>query len=290
MENLSYQYIHCEPITPTIGAEVSNVDLACVNDAQFAEIFQAFLQYKVIFFREQSLDQVQLCEISRRFGPLMKLPFIKPLDGFPEIIAVLKEAEEKNMGVFGGDWHSDFSFIEEPPMASVLYSVEVPPVGGDTVWSDMSAAYNALPEETKTFLKGARVIHIGAPYGTKNPPAEETQFNGSIQIDRNNPEADTEVAHPAVCLHPQTKEETLFISPTYTFRFAHMDQSESEPILKSLYNHCTKPEFTCRFRWSENTLAVWDNRSTMHYAVNDYDGHRRLLYRTAIAGHRPVAA
>jgi taurine dioxygenase len=191
------------------------------------------------------------------------------------------------MGVFGGDWHSDFSFLEEPPMASILYSVEVPPVGGDTIWVNMARTYAWLPKETKTWLSGRQVIHTGKPYGVANAPDIDTQFTGSIKMDRCNPVADRETLHPAVCRHPDSGEPVLFISPTYTSRFDGETSEESEQMLKGLYAHCTRPEFSCRFRWTPRTVAIWDNRSTMHYAINDYDGYRRLMYRTTIRGARP---
>lgn len=285
-----YDLITCDPMTPTIGAKISCDDI--LNDSgQLAhELYQALVQYKVVFIEDQSINKDQLCQFSEYFGELMRLPYIRPMESHPQIIAVLKEADEINMGVFGGDWHSDFSFLEQPPMASVLYSVEIPLLGGDTVWINMASAYAALSDQWKMFLKNRSVIHTGAPYGVKNAPAPDTQFKGSIDMDRNNPEADKETVHPAVCRHPDTDEKMLFISPTYTTRFSDMTQEQSESRLKELYAHCTRPEFACRFRWQENTLAVWDNRATMHYAVNDYDGYRRLLYRTAIKGHRPEAS
>ncbi len=283
-----FQRFSCEPVTATIGAEISNISLTGAGEHLFSELREALTIHKVLFIRSQHLSIDQLCEFSKGFGALMRVPYIQPLDNHPDVIAVLKEADEINMGVFGGDWHSDFSFLDRPPLASLLYSVQIPPVGGDTLWVNMAAAYAALPEETKDFLGDKSAIHTGAPYGLANAPDVATQFTGSIKIDRNNPEADVETWHPAVCRHPDSGEAMLFISPTYTFRFGDMSVQQSQPILRDLYSHCTKPEFTCRFRWTPHTIAIWDNRCTMHYAVNDYDGYRRLLYRTTIEGHQPL--
>ena len=172
-------------------------------------------------------------------------------------------------------------------MASILYALEVPPVGGDTLWVDMAAAFAALPEAERESLRDRVVIHSGKPYGVQHAPDPETQFRGSIQMDRNNPEADRETRHPMVAVHPDSGEEMLFINPTYTTRIEGMDEGESRETLARLYRHCLRPEFSCRFRWQAGTVAVWDNRSTMHYAVNDYDGYRRLMHRTTIAGHPP---
>ena len=282
--------ISIRPVTPSIGVEISDVDLNALTQDAFSLIHQTWLSHKVIFIREQALGLDELCRFSQRFGELMQLPYIKPMDGFPNVIRVLKEADEINMGVFGGDWHSDFSFLDEPPMASILYASEIPASGGDTLWINMAQAWEALPTELREQVEGRMAIHSGTPYGIRHAPEESTQFKGSIEIERNNPEADREIRHPAVCRHPETGEHMLFISPTYTTRIEGLDTTTSDALLASLYRHCTRPEFSCRFKWQAGTVAIWDNRNTMHYAVNDYDGHRRLMYRTTIKGHSPIAA
>lgn len=244
----------------------------------------------MLFFRNQSLSVDQQRKLTGVFGPLMVLPYVKPMPGYPDVIAVLKQADEKNVGVFGGDWHSDFSFLEKPPMGSVLYAKEVPPIGGDTIWVNMCAAYDALGLEQKRQLEGMSGIHAGVPYGRASEPPRDKRASDSMAMTRGDPAADKEVEHPVVCTHPETGRRMLFVNPTYTTRFAGMTAERSKPILDELYAHCVRPEFTCRFRWSVHSLALWDNRCTMHYAVNDYVGYRRLMYRTAIAGARPVAA
>jgi len=192
------------------------------------------------------------------------------------------------MGVFGGDWHSDFSFLPAPPSASILYAEDIPPVGGDTLWADMVQALDGLAPELRSALAGRDAIHVGAPYGVRYAPADDTRFKGSIGIERNNPEADRETRHPAVCRHPETGEPLLFVNPTYTTGIDGYSESESSQLLRRLFEHCTRPEFCCRFKWSPGSLAIWDNRSTMHYAVNDYDGYRRCLYRTTVQGDVPT--
>jgi taurine dioxygenase len=194
------------------------------------------------------------------------------------------------MGVFGGDWHSDFSFLVAPPSASILFAEQVPAVGGDTLWIDMAQALRALPREQRSLLEGNIAIHSGRPYGIAHAPEESTRFKGSIEIERDNPEADNETRHPAICRHPETGEEMLFVNPTYTTRIDGLPEEQSRQLLADLYRHCSRPEFGCRFRWSAGSIAIWDNRSTLHYAVNDYDGQRRCLYRTTIAGHAPLSA
>ena len=278
------------PLTPTLGAEISGIDIRNLNQADFDTLRRHWLDYKVIFLREQNITLDDLQQFSQRFGDLMQLPYIKPHQDYPYIIRVLKQADEINMGVFGGDWHSDFSFLEAPPSASILYAEQVPRVGGDTLWVDMAQALRALPRQQRNLLQGRNAIHCGTPYGVAHAPAEDTQFKGSIEIERNNPEADQETRHPAICRHPCSGESMLFINPTYTTRIEGLEAQQSDELLQNLYHHCTRPEFSCRFKWRPHSIALWDNRSTMHYAVNDYDGQRRCLYRTTIVGSAPQAA
>lgn len=278
------------PLTPRLGAEIDGIDAAAVDEVDLGLLGDALRDYKVVFLREQRIDLDELLAFSRHFGELMRLPYIRPLDGYPEIIRVLKEAHEIDMGTFGGDWHSDFSFLEAPPKASILYAEEVPQVGGDTLWIDMVEALRRLPAALRAALDGRDAIHTGAPYGVAHAPAADTRFRGSIEIERNNPEADRETRHPAICRHPDSGAEMLFVNPTYTTRIDGYDETESNCLLNELYRHLLRPEFACRFRWRPGSIALWDNRNTLHYAVNDYDGQRRCLYRTAIAGHPPVPA
>ena len=276
------------PLTPTLGAEIDGIDVRELDEDDFAALYRAWLDYKVLFLRGQSLELAQLETFSRRFGELMRLPYVRPHAGHEHIIRVLKTAEEVDMGVFGGEWHSDFSFLPQPPKASILYAEEIPPVGGDTLWVDMVQALARLPADLRAAVQGRDAIHVGAPYGVRHAPPEETQFKGSIEIERNNPEADRETRHPVICRHPETGLQMLFINPTYTTRIDDYAEADSSALLSRLFQHCTRPEFSCRFRWSGGSLVLWDHRSTMHYAVNDYDGHRRCLYRTTIRGQAPV--
>jgi taurine dioxygenase len=282
--------ISIEPLTPALGAMISGVDLKRLVDSEFGRIYDAWLKYKVIFIREHDLSIDELCEFSMRFGDLMQLPYVSPMADYPYVIKVIKEAGEINMGVFGGEWHSDFSFLAEPPMTSILMAEESPAVGGDTLWVDMVRAWQTLPSPLDDQLRSATAIHTGTPYGVANAPAIDERSGGSIEIQRHNPEVYTETRHPAVCRHPQTGEQMLFINPAYTTRLEGLSEIESERLLAQVYRHCLRPEFGCRFRWQPGTLAMWDNRNTMHYAVNDYDGYRRVMYRTIIKGHAPIQA
>ena len=287
---MDYRKIAVSPIAGALGAEVAGVDLGGALDNQTsAEIHRAFAEFLVLFFRDQQLEPEQQLAFSARFGRLMQVPYIKPLDEHPEIIAVLKAAEERDIASFGGDWHSDFSYLEEPPLGSVLYGLELPSHGGDTLWANQYAAYEALSAGMQEMLEPMMAMHSGHIYGKKSPP-RGIRTTTSIEISRGNEEADIERPHPVVRVHPVTGRKALFVNPIYTTRFQDMTVRESRPLLNFLYQHATRPEFTCRFRWRARSLALWDNRCTLHYAINDYDGQRRLLHRTTIAGERPRAA
>ncbi len=287
---MSYQAIEVRPVAGSLGAEISGVDLARpLGNAAAAEIRRAFTEHLVLFFRAQRLTPEQHLSFSRLFGRLVRVPFIKHMAEYPDIIAVLKEADERKISTFGNAWHSDFSFLEEPPLGSILYARETPAHGGDTLFANMYQAYDELSEGMKRMLGGLRAMHSGRPYGRAGVPAD-LKTSRSIEIERENPEADREVAHPVVRLHPESGRKALFVNSIYTTRFEGMSEAESRPLLDFLFQHCQRPEFACRFRWAEGSLAVWDNRCTLHYAVNDYDGQRRLMHRTTVAGERPMAA
>jgi taurine dioxygenase len=287
---MSYQSIELRPVAGSLGAEVAGVDLARpLGNSVAAEIRRAFVEHLVLFFRDQELTPEQHLTVSRLFGPLSRVPYVRHMADYPDIIAVLKEAEERKISTFGNAWHSDFSFLPEPPLGSVLYGREVPSHGGDTLWSNMYEAYEALSDGMKRLLGGLRAMHSGRPYGVGGVP-KDLKTSRSIEMERNNPEADRELAHPVVRLHPESGRKALFVNSIYTTRFEDMTEAESRPLLDYLFEHCIRPEFTCRFRWAPGSLAIWDNRCTLHYAVNDYDGQRRLMHRTTIAGERPIAA
>jgi taurine dioxygenase len=287
---MSKQSIEVRPAAGSLGAEVHGVDLARpLRNSTADELRRALVEHLVLFFRDQNLTPDQHLDFSRLFGPLSRVPYVKHMDEYPDIIAVLKEADERNISTFGNAWHSDFSFLEAPPMGSVLYAREVPSHGGDTIWANMYDAYEALSDGMKRMLDPLRAMHSGRPYGVARPP-KGVRTSRSIAIERDNREADREVAQPVVVVHPSSRRKALFVNAIYTVRFEHMTEAESRPLLDFLYQHCTRPEFTCRFGWKSGSLGIWDNRCTLHYAVNDYDGQRRLMHRTTIAGEPPVGA
>jgi taurine dioxygenase len=224
---------------------------------------------------------------SRRFGPQIQVPYVKPLPDHPDVNAVLKEADEVKVSTFGSWWHADFSYLAEPPVYSILHAIELPPKGGDTLFADMAAAYDALSDGMKAMLDPLRVMHSGHIYGAKLADTGTLGRARGIQIATGNEEADVERAHPLVRLHGPTGRKALFASPTYTTRFENMTVEESKPLLEFLYAHASQPRFTLRQRWRPGDLLMWDNRAVVHLAVNDYDGYRRLLHRTTVASERP---
>ena len=200
---------------------------------------------------------------------------------------MLKEADERKISTFGGTWHSDFSFLDEPPSYTLLYALELPALGGDTLWASQYAAYEALSPGMQRLLDPLRAIQTAWPHGTRGP-APSTAVSRSIGMARNDPSADREVLHPVVRVHPVTGRKALFVNPVYSQRFEGMSEEESRPLLQFLFQHATRAEFSCRLRWAPGTLTIWDNRCLLHMALNDYDGSRRLLHRTTVAGERPV--
>jgi taurine dioxygenase len=275
------------PLATACGAEVTGIDLRRPAASDHCVIAQALADHSVLFFRDQELQPEDQIEITQRFGSVLRVPYIKHLDEHPDIIAVLKEADERQISTFGGTWHSDFSFLPTPPSLTLLYALELPDVGGDTLWSSQYAAYDALSDGLKQMLDPLQAIHTGWPHGAKGP-GPDVPVSRSIGMVRNDPSADREVVHPVVRVHPVTDRKALFVNPVYTQQFDGMTQEESRPLLHYLFDHTTKPEFTCRLRWAPGTLAVWDNRCVLHLAINDYDGSRRLLHRTTVSGETPA--
>jgi len=276
-------------ITPRMGTRLTGLDLKDpVSDALAEELHALLADRLVLLLPEQFLDIPALKRATQIFGPLIRLPYVEPMAEDPDVIAVLKEAEERNIHVFGGNWHSDFSYLERPPGGSLLQAVDLPPVGGDTLWADGVTAWETLPDDLRAMLDGRNAIQTGKPYGVKHRPTVSTST--SVKMQRGDPEADKERALPAVRRHPISGKAALFVNPTYTTRLEGISEEESAPILERVYAHMTRPEFQCRHRWRPGDLVIWDNRATMHFAVNDYDGHRRLLYRTTFEGEAPISA
>ncbi len=276
-------------LTGFIGAEIEGIDLRReLTSDEIGFIQSALNQYHVVGFRHQFISIADQKKLTTLFGELGQLPYVSPTENDPLVIAVLKEAEENRTGVFGGEWHSDFSFLENPPAGSVLNAVEVPPVGGDTLWSNQVIAYETLPADLRVVIERRNGIHVGKPYGVNFAPPLSTQANGSIKMVRGDPAADREIPHPAVITLPETGKKAIFLNPIYTSRLEGMTVEESQPYLQAIYQHCTKPDFGIRWNWQNGDVLIWNNRATLHYATNDYDGFRRLLYRTTYFSKAPA--
>lgn len=267
-------------LTGFTGAELFDVDLSAITPELGDALRAALANHHVLVARDQYLDLAQQKALTAVFGDLGRLPYVDPIDDDPDVIAVRKDADERSGGVFGGDWHSDFSFLANPPAGSVLCAIDVPPVGGDTVWANQVAAYASLPAALRELVDGRDAIHVGKPYGVRWAPPEAERANASITMRRGDPSADEETAHPAVLVLPETGERALFVNPIYTTRLGGMTEAESEPVLSALYRHATRPDVCMRHRWRPGDVVIWNNRTTMHHATNDYDGVARLLHRT----------
>ena len=274
-------------ITGAIGAEVRGLDLtSTLSDDAVDTLRGLAVEHKVVFLRDQPYAIEHLERLTEQLGGHGQTPFLRPIDGHPGVVKVVKEAAESGFN-FGGAWHSDWSFQPEPPSFTLLWSVEVPPQGGDTMWSNQDLAFDTLSDGLKTTLMDLDVVHsAGWAYAADGVLARTAQGR-SMRIDTSD-DALAEQVHPAVPTHPVSGRSTLFVNPTYTVRFAGWSVADSAPLLQHLYTHGTRDAFTCRFRWTANTLAIWDNRSTQHNALNDYRGHRRELHRTTVAGGAPT--
>jgi taurine dioxygenase len=271
-----------QPIAGALGAEVAGVDLGGeLSDATIAGIRQALLDHLVIFFRDQDLPPARFLALARRFGAPIEYPFVKGLEGFPEIINVAKlEHETVN---FGGVWHADTTYLQEPPMATLLVARDVPEAGGDTLFANQYLAYETLSEKLRTLLAGLRGVSSSAKADASRTREDRIRSDGSSDARK------LLVAnHPAVRTHPETGRKSLYVNRAHTVSFAGMTEEESAPLLEFLFRHQIRPEFTCRFHWTPGALAIWDNRCAQHYAVNDYAGHRRIMQRITLAGGVPA--
>lgn len=261
------------------GAEVRGVDLAALNAGDFEAVRAAFSEYGVIFFRDQRLTPEQHIALAERFGPIDINKFF-PADGrYPEIAEVKKEPEQTTN--IGGGWHTDHSYDEVPAMGSLLVAREVPESGGDTLFANMYAAFDALSPGLQRTLEGMRAVHANHHiFGAAGVYKQQGDAGASFR----NEQLTSEAVHPVVITHPLSGRKALYVNPAFTLRFEDWSAEESAPMLTHLYRHATRPEYTCRFRWSEGAVAIWDNRATWHYALNDYQGQRRLLHRITVAG------
>ena len=280
-----FDRIAVRPLAGAIGAEIEGVDLAAgVDEPTTREIRRALLRHLVVFFHDQPMTREEHLALGRRFGRLSTDLFVAGPDGFPELMRIVKQpAEQRN---FGGQWHTDVSFLETPALGSILRAVEVPEVGGDTQFSSMYLAFETLSAGLQHTLSGLRAVHCAHPAYNREAMDAANAAGTGIRYTTQDPRGESAV-HPVVRTHPETGRRALYVNSSYTRRFEGWSEEESRPLLEFLYAHLGRPGFTCRFRWRRDSVAFWDNRCSQHFPVNDYPGQRRVMERVTIDGDRP---
>ena len=275
---ISQTDLDVRPLSSTIGAEIRGVDCAAdLSDDTVAAIRRVWLERLVVFFPDQRLDDETQIGFARRFGELTESHPVEPQ------VFERKEVHSIESGKDRTDfWHTDITFMNRPAMASLLRSVVVPSAGGDTMWSDTRAAYDTLAEPLQRLCDGLSAWHFEPYYAQAVADGHGNVWEGK-KLTRLLP-----ASHPVVRVHPETGRKNLFVNPKFTVRLADMPEAQSDGLLRLLYDHMTRPEFVVRYHWSPGTLAMWDNRATMHYGIYDYEGDQRVMHRVTLRGDRPV--
>ncbi|WP_347270419.1 TauD/TfdA dioxygenase family protein [Rhizorhabdus histidinilytica] len=268
------------PLTTHVGAELLDIDLAQDQpEGTFEEMRRLLAHYGVLFFRDQQLTVEQYVALGRRFGTLEGNDTLEHVEGAPQVGLLIKERD--HVTSIGDMWHTDHSYMASPAKATMLRAIEVPPHGGDTLFTHIGHSFATLPEGLKATLRTLGALHsrthlikdgkYAAQYFKERPSKTATDKLGATAV------------HPVVIPHPETGQEMLFVNPGYVVKFDGWTAKHSAGLLASLYDHCLQPDYQCRFRWREDSIAIWDNRSVWHYAVNDYHGHRRVMQRLVIS-------
>ena len=269
--------MHIKPLTGGLGAEVFSADLK--DDSHFDTIRQAFADHSIIVLRDQNITPDDHLRFARRFGEVNVNRFFSALPSHPEIAVVFKDKDQKE--AVGEGWHSDHSYDQLPAMGSILHAIEMPEIGGDTLFVSMSMAYDALSKPMQTFLKGLSAWHSSRHVFGAETASSEAAKTGRLS---NQAAATQDALHPVVIRHPLSGKSCLFVNPVFTTHIEGLSSLESEAILNMLYDHIKQPEFQCRVRWQEGDVTMWDNRATWHKAINDYHGYRRLMHRVTVEG------
>lgn len=281
VEPRPYERFTLEPLSPVIGAEVRGVQLAGpIDDEVHQELHRALLEWKVLFFRDQELDRDDQRRFAESWGPLERHPFFSYVHPEHQDDAeVVRLAKDATVGGSENEWHHDLTWHERPSFGAVLRAVEVPTVGGDTLWADAGAAYDGLPADLRERIDGKVALHDWRnTFGLAMAPEDMARLAEQFPP----------VQHPVVRVHPETGRRTLFVNPFFTDRIVGLDRGESDAVLRRLYRQFTRPEYQCRFRWAPGSVAFWDNRACQHYASSDYAPARRVMDRISIAGDHPV--
>jgi alpha-ketoglutarate-dependent taurine dioxygenase len=291
------RHIEVRPLAAAMGAEICGVDLARLSDDQFAEVRAALFRHKMVFFRGQRLTHGDHEAFSLRFGPFAEDAYTSGVEGHRNVHPLIKEADDRSKMVFGEGWHTDSPFMPRPPAITSLRSVQIPPLGGDTIWANSALAYAALSEAYRTMIDGLKVHFSMRKVLASAQAAVELRDSpiGRLAATRDLDHLPEDLArkvrgsvHPLVRTHPVTGEKALYIDEAYAVGLEGMSEEEAEPILGYLWRHVVQHAFTCRLRWEPDMLAIWDNRLCVHQAFNDYQGWRRELYRTTLAGETPA--
>lgn len=276
--------IDVRPIAGTIGAEIHGVDISQhLSDSTIADIRKALVDHCVIFFRDQNLDVAQHKAFARRFGDIFIHPNYKGTQADPEIVEIRREPGDKK--IVGEEWHADTTMVAEPPMGAILFALDVPPYGGDTIFASQYAAYDALSDGMKKMIGGLRAYHSDRKVAG---PRANMNAHRSTKVREDSDWQETISLHPVVVTHPESGRKMLYVNHSYTYCFEGMTEAESKPLLDFLLDHGHRPEFTCRFRWEKGSVTFWDNRSCKHLAVHDAGPFRRHMRRIQLAGTRPV--
>lgn len=274
-----YRHITVNPVSSALGAEISHIDLREKMSAECRlEVKKAWNEHLVLFFREQFLTTAELMSFAQDMGTPSPYPYVEGLKDFPEIVPILKLPEEKDN--FGGVWHLDSAYLPAPALGAVLLAKEIPIEGGDTLFANMQLAYEKLEESLQDRLLKLKVVNTSAK--------KEVSKSRSNRINRNTDSIKI-AEHPAIRLHPETGKRSIFLSPAHAIRFSNQSEEESRSLLNLIFQHQIKEEYCYRFKWEEGSIALWDNRATLHYPLNDYQGHKRLLYRISLEGDVPIA-
>ena len=289
-----YDHIEALPLAAAMGAEIRGVIIGRMTDAQFSELEDALYRHKMIYLRDQHLSHGDQESFTLRFGEFGIDAYTTGASGHRNVQPVIKEAETRTRMFFGSGWHTDSPFMERPPSISTLYGVDIPPYGGDTLWCNTALAYRALSDTMKCVLSALKV-HMSAVDVVTNIRAEASGANpenpdtlGDMELDVNARRMIDGWFHPVVRTHPVSGEKALYVDHTYARGIEGMTEDEAESLLAFLRSHVTQPAFSCRLRWRPGTFALWDNRLCIHQAFNDYDGHRREMYRTTVLGEVPA--
>lgn len=277
--------ITVSPIATALGAEISGVDLSTdLSEDVIAAIRQALLDHCVIFFRDQDLGVDDHKRLARRFGEIFVHPNFNTGDHDPEVVTITRKPEDTH--VVGEEWHTDTTMMAEPPMGALLYALDVPPFGGDTVFANQYLAYEQLSAGMEKLIGKLKCIHSDRKVAGPNSPAARARRSTAVRKDA--AWRETRNLHPVVRTHPETGRKCLFVNHSYAVGFEGMSEAESKPLLDWLMDWGHRPEFTCRFRWAKGSLAFWDNRCVKHIALHDVREHARVMRRIQIRGERPV--